>query len=93
MDVFREWMLTLVFLAAGGSLLEQAAPDGSLKKYVSFIISMVIGSVIFGAGALLNVWGGTNDILNACSMLAIHFLFILVSFRMDITTSAFYTIF
>ena len=26
----------------GGSLLEQAAPDGSLKKYVSFIISMVL---------------------------------------------------
>ena len=42
MDVFREWMLTLVFLGAGGSLLEQAAPDGSLKKYVSFIISMVL---------------------------------------------------
>ena len=54
---------------------------------------MVIGSAIFGAGALLNVWGGTYYILNACSMLALHFLFILVSFRMDITTSAFYTIF
>ena len=60
------------------------------ERRFSFIISMVIGSVIFGAGALLNVWG---YILNACSMLALHFLFILVSFRMDITTSAFYTIF
>ena len=63
------------------------------ERRFSFIISMVIGSVIFGAGALLNVWGGTYYILNACSMLALHFLFILVSFRMDITTSAFYTIF
>ena len=63
------------------------------ERRFSFIISMVIGSVIFGAGALMNVLGGTNYILNACSMLALHFLFILVSFRMDITTSAFYTIF
>ena len=63
------------------------------ERRFSFIISMVIGSVIFGAGALLNVWGGIYYILNACSMLALHFLFILVSFRMDITTSAFYTIF
>lgn len=62
------------------------------ERRFSFLISMVIGSVFFGAGALLNVWGETNYILNVCSMLAIHFLFILVSFHMDIPTSAFYTI-
>ena len=32
-------------------------------------------------------------VLNACSMLALQFLFIVVSFRMDITTAAFYTFF
>lgn len=63
----------------------------SEKRY-NFIVSMVNGGIIFGAGALLNIWGETDYILNACSMLAIHFLFILVSFRMDIPTSAFYTI-
>lgn len=62
------------------------------EKRCNFIISMAIGSIIFGAGALLNVLGETSYVLNACSMLVIHFLFILVCFRMDITTSAFYTI-
>lgn len=63
----------------------------SEKRY-NFIISMAIGIIIFGAGALLNVLGETNYVLNTCSMLVIHFLFILACFRMDITTSAFYTI-
>lgn len=62
------------------------------EKRCNFIISMAIGSIIFGAGALLNVLGETSYVLNTCSMLVIHFLFILVCFRMDITTSAFYTI-
>ena len=33
------------------------------ERHFSLIISMVIGSAIFGAGALLNVWGGTYYIL------------------------------
>lgn len=77
---FSEMLITYVFCV-----------NISEKRY-NFMISMVIGSIIFGIGALLNVWKEANYILNACSMLAIHFLFILVSFHMDIPTSAFYTI-
>lgn len=35
----------------------------SEKRY-NFIISMAIGSIIFGAGALLNVLGETSYVLN-----------------------------
>ena len=77
---FSEMLITYVFCV-----------NISEKRY-NFIISMAIGSITFGVGALLNILGETNYVLNACSMLVIHFLFILVCFRMDITTSAFYTI-
>lgn len=63
----------------------------SVKRY-SFMLSMLIGIIIFGVGSLANIWGQSNYIINSCSMLAIHFLFIIINFRMDVSTSVFYTI-
>lgn len=77
---FSEMLITYVFCV-----------NISETRY-SFFTSIAIGSITFGVGALLNVLGETNYVLNACSMMAIHFLFILLCFRIDITTSAFYTI-
>ena len=61
------------------------------RRY-SMLPSMIMGILIFGVGALLNIWGETNYIINSCSMLAIHFLFIHFCFRLDLPTSAFFTI-
>lgn len=77
---FSEMLITYIFCI-----------NISEKRY-TLSISMLIGIIIFGAGSLLNIWGATNYIVNSCSMLAIHFLFIIITFQMDIPTSAFYTI-
>lgn len=42
MDVLGEWIMTLVLLAAGGSILQQVTPEGSTKKYVSFVMAMIL---------------------------------------------------
>lgn len=62
------------------------------EKRFTFRNTLAIGAAFFGLGALLNIWGGTNYIINVLSMLVIHFLFIFIGFHMDIPTSAFCTI-
>ncbi|MCI8285278.1 MAG: hypothetical protein HFE90_08475 [Firmicutes bacterium] len=46
MEYFREWAVSLVMLVSAGAFLENVAPSGNMKKYVSFIFALIILSAM-----------------------------------------------
>ncbi len=53
MEYFKDWAVSLVMLVAAGAFLEQAAPSGSMKKYVSFIFALVLLSALLSPVELI----------------------------------------
>ena len=46
MKYFMEWTVSIVMVAAACGFLESAAPSGGMKKFLSFIFSVIFLSVL-----------------------------------------------
>lgn len=53
MDYFIEWAVSVIFIAVACGFLESAAPSGNLKKFISYIFSIVFLSVLISPIELL----------------------------------------
>lgn len=58
MEIIKDWSAAVIMLVAAGAFLEMALPDGSMRKYVSFvfalmILDMLLAPIAAAGGALL----------------------------------------
>ena len=53
MNYFIQWTVSVVFVAAACGFLESAAPSGSMKKFLSFVFSIIFLSVLISPVKLL----------------------------------------
>ena len=42
MDIIREWSAALIMMVAAGAFIEMALPEGSMRKYLSFVFALMI---------------------------------------------------
>lgn len=63
----------------------------SERKY-PVIISLGIGAIIFGIGAVMNLIFKNNLLINSFLMLMMHFLFVLLCFSLRLRSNIFFTI-
>lgn len=46
MDIIREWSTALIMMAAAGAFMEMALPEGSMRKYISFVFALMILDIL-----------------------------------------------
>lgn len=46
MDIIREWSAALIMIAAAGAFMEMALPEGSMRKYISFVFALMILDIL-----------------------------------------------
>lgn len=46
MDIIREWCAALIMMVAAGAFMEMSLPEGSMRKYVSFIFALMILDIL-----------------------------------------------
>lgn len=42
MDIIREWSAALIMMVAAGAFIEMVLPEGSMRKYISFVFALMI---------------------------------------------------
>ncbi len=47
MEAVKEWSTAVIMLVAAGAFVEMALPEGSIRKYVSFIFALMILDMFF----------------------------------------------
>ncbi len=53
MDYFMDWAVSIIFVTVACGFLESAAPSGNMKKFVSYVFSIVFLSVLISPIELL----------------------------------------
>ncbi len=46
MEIIKEWSAAVIMLVAAGAFIEMALPEGSMRKYVSFIFALMILDIL-----------------------------------------------
>lgn len=46
MEIIKEWSAAVIMLVAAGAFTEMALPEGSMRKYVSFIFALMILDIL-----------------------------------------------
>ncbi len=53
MSYFTDWTVSIIFVAAACGFFETAAPSGSMRKFVSYVFSIIFLSVLLAPIELL----------------------------------------